>query len=169
VNSYTPRFWNEKGFELLSQKGSAVGILKKVFPTPQALPCGVFRNILELTGQIVRSQKERKETCALERKIDNIYVESVNSKRVKEKLFRRLNHLCWGSSKAMRLFSQWFYSKFTKRLEEEGKNKWAKKVLKVNPAKASRICAKCGKEGRPEGLSFKCSCGTYVIGIIMRV
>ncbi len=61
VNYYIQKLWNEKGFELLSQKGSAVGILKKEFPTPQGIPSRVFRNILELTGQIVRSQIERKE------------------------------------------------------------------------------------------------------------
>ncbi len=61
VNYYIQKLWNGKGFELLSQKGSAVGILKKEFPTPQDIPSRVFRNILELTGQIVRSQIERKE------------------------------------------------------------------------------------------------------------
>ncbi len=55
---------------------------------------------------------------------------------------------------------QWFYSKFTKRLEEKPRISGLK-VLKVNPAYTSRICAKCGKEGRLEGLTFKCSCGTY--------
>ncbi len=61
VNSYIPKLWNEKGFKLLSQKGSAVGILKKEFPTPEGIPSRVFRNVLELTGQIIRSQTERKE------------------------------------------------------------------------------------------------------------
>jgi len=61
VNSYIPKLWNEQGFKLLSQKGSAVGILKKEFPTPTGLPSRVFRNVLELTGQIIRSQIERRE------------------------------------------------------------------------------------------------------------
>jgi len=61
VNSYIPKLWNEKGFKLLSQRGSAVGILKKEFPTPEGVPSRVFRNVLELTGQIIRSQIERKE------------------------------------------------------------------------------------------------------------
>jgi len=56
VNSYIPKLWNEKGFKLLSQKGSAVGILKKAFPTPEGIPSRVFRNVLELTGLIIRSQ-----------------------------------------------------------------------------------------------------------------
>jgi len=51
VNLYIPKLWNEEGFKLLSQKGSAVGILKKEFPTPIGLPSRVFRNVLELTRQ----------------------------------------------------------------------------------------------------------------------
>jgi len=61
VNSYIPKLWNEEGFKLLSQKSHAWGILKKEFPTPIGLPSRVFRNVLELTGQIIRSQIERKE------------------------------------------------------------------------------------------------------------
>jgi len=400
VNSYIPRLWNEKGFELLSQKGSAMGILKEVFSTPQGLPSRVFRNVLELTGQIVRSQIKRKEifesllkgeevtgydenfllnvkrqleklkkkgkevnsyfdfpypkfngqvvitsaddnlekgqfkrlrisgsflefsikvptqdgwkwikvrkllpnrlrkallkakkieaplikkqrlksgytvyrlviplsfevtepkeidrvlaldlssqekrlgvavimdkefvskpiffktelirkveriykeTCNLERKIDDVYnaIRNTGSRKVKQELAKRLNHLfgeqkrkqrkckelrkqilenftnfviahakayhCqviaienlafkevpnWQSSKALRLFTQWFYSRFTKRLEEKARVSGLK-VLKINPANTSRICAKCGKEGRLEKLTFECSCGTY--------
>ena len=55
VNFYIPKLWNEQGFKLLFQKGSAVGILKKEFPTPEGVPSRVFRNVLELTGQIIRS------------------------------------------------------------------------------------------------------------------
>jgi len=400
VNSYIQELWNEKGFELLSQKGSAVGILKEVFPTPECVPSRVFRNILELTGQIIRGQIERKEvfekllkeekvkgysknlvlnvqrqienlrrkgkevscyfdlphpefdgriviTSAddnlekgqfrrvkvdrnfltfeikvpmqdgwewikvkkflpgrlrktllrakeiqvplikrqrlksgytiyrlviplvfkvkepekvervfaidlspgerrlgvgivmddefvskpiffktklikkveriykeisnLERKIDNIHnaIEDANSKRVKETLFKRLNHLfgeqkrkqrkikelrkqiletftnlaiayakayhcqavaieklvfkevpSWQSSKALRLFTQWFYSKFAKRLEEKARVNELK-VIKVNPAYTSKACAKCGREGEFEGLKFICFCGVY--------
>ena len=38
-----------------------MGILKKEFPTPEGIPSRVFRNVLELTGQIIRSQIERRE------------------------------------------------------------------------------------------------------------
>ena len=398
VNSYIPKLWNEKGFKLLSQKGSAVGILKKEFPTPEGIPSRVFRNVLELTGQIIRSQIERKEVfekllkgeevkgysknlvlnvqrqienlrkkgrevncyfdlphpkfdgqivitsaddnlekgqfrrlkisgnflefsikvptqkgwdwisvkkliperlrralmkakevkavlikllksgysiyrlviplsfevkepgkvervlaldlspsgkrlgtavlvegekvskplffktqmlrkierlhfevSALERKIDNIYnsIENTACKREKERLWERLRHLfaeqklrqrkikqlrkeiletftnlviahakvydCqaivvedlsfkevpdWKDKKALKRFSQWFYSRFASRLEEKARI-YNLKVIKVNPAHTSRVCHKCGKEGKTERLVFKCSCGTY--------
>jgi len=400
VNSYIPKLWNEKGFKLLSQKGSAVGILKKEFPTPEGIPSRVFRNVLELTGQIIRSQIERKEVfekllkgeeikgysknfvlniqrqienlrkkgrevnsyfsfpypkfngqivitsaddnlekgqfrrlkisgnflgfsikvptqkgwewisvkkliperlrraltkakevkavlikkvllksgysiyrlviplsfevkepekvervlaldlspsekrlgttvlvegekvskplffktqmlrkierlhfevSALERKIDNIYnsIENTACKREKERLWERLRHLfveqklrqrkikqirkeiletftnlviahakvydCqaiviedlsfkevpdWKDKKALRRFSQWFYSRFASRLEEKARI-YNLKVIKVNPAHTSRVCHKCGKEGKAEGLVFKCFCGKY--------
>ena len=62
----------------------------------------------------------------------------------------------WKDKKALRRFSQWFYSRFASRLEEKAKI-YGLKVVKVNPAHTSRICHKCGKEGEAEGLVFKCS------------
>ena len=66
----------------------------------------------------------------------------------------------WENKKALRLFTQWFYSRFTKRLEEKAKINGLR-VIKVNPAYTSKICHKCGKEGKLEGLVFKCSCGMF--------
>ena len=66
----------------------------------------------------------------------------------------------WKDKKALRRFSQWFYSRFESRLEEKARI-YGLKVIKVNPAHTSRICHKCGKEGKTERLVFKCSCGKY--------
>ena len=243
-----------------------MGILKKEFPTPEGIPSRVFRNVLELTGQIIRSQIERREVFEkllrgvervlaldlspsekrlgttvlvegekvskplffktrmlrkierlhfkvsnLEKKIDNIYnsIKKISCKQEKERLWERLRHLfveqklrhrkikqirkqilktftnfviahakvydCqaiviedlsfkevpdWKDKKALRRFSQWFYSRFASRLEEKAKL-YNLKVIKVNPAHTSRVCHKCGKEGKVEGLVFKCFCGTY--------
>jgi len=266
VNFYIPKLWNEKDFKLLSQKGSAVRILKKEFSIPEGLPSRVFRNVLELTGQIIRSQIERREVfekllrgvervlaldlspsekrlsamvlvegekvskplffktqmlrkierlhfevSALERKIDNIHssIEKTACKREKERLWERLRHLfaeqkrkqrkikqirkqiletftnfvvahakvydCqaiviedlsfkevpdWKDKRALRRFSQWFYSRFASRLEEKARL-YNLNVIKVNPSHTSRVCHKCSKEGKVEGLVFKCFCGTY--------
>ncbi len=60
VEKFIDRFWNESTLELLNQKGHACSILQKIVQKPQDLPSRVFRNILELTGEILRSQIERK-------------------------------------------------------------------------------------------------------------
>lgn len=60
VKNFIDMFWNESTLELLNQKGHACSILKEIVQKPQNLPSRVFRNALELTGQIVRSQIERK-------------------------------------------------------------------------------------------------------------
>ncbi|MCS7284109.1 MAG: zinc ribbon domain-containing protein [Hydrogenobacter thermophilus] len=52
--------WNEETINLLDGKGSAMGILKRQIPKPPSLPSRFHRNVLELSGQIVRSQIERK-------------------------------------------------------------------------------------------------------------
>ncbi|MGC8853269.1 MAG: RNA-guided endonuclease TnpB family protein, partial [Hydrogenobacter sp.] len=60
VRNFIDTLWNESTLELLNQKGHAQGILKEILQRPQDLPSRVFRNALELTGQILRSQIERK-------------------------------------------------------------------------------------------------------------
>jgi len=79
-----------------------------------------------------------------------IVIEDLNFKEVPD----------WKDKKALRRFSQWFYSRFESRLEEKAKLHNLK-VIKVNPAHTSRVCHKCGKEGKVEGLVFKCFCGKY--------
>jgi len=61
VNSFVPKLWNEEGFKLLSQKGHANGILIRVFKSPKGVSHFFFRNVLELTGQIIRSHLKKKE------------------------------------------------------------------------------------------------------------
>ncbi len=60
VRDFIDRFWNESTLELLSQKGHVCSIIKEIVQKPQNLPSRVFRNALELSGQILRSQIERK-------------------------------------------------------------------------------------------------------------
>jgi IS605 OrfB family transposase len=60
VRNLISNLWNEEGFKLLKEKGSACGILKNVIEKPLNLPSRIHRNILELSGQIIRSHLERK-------------------------------------------------------------------------------------------------------------
>ncbi|MGC8853246.1 MAG: RNA-guided endonuclease TnpB family protein, partial [Hydrogenobacter sp.] len=60
VRDFINIFWNESTLGLLNQKGHTCSILKEIVQRPQNLPSRVFRNALELTGQILRSQIERK-------------------------------------------------------------------------------------------------------------
>mgnify|MGYP001626259569 CR=1 FL=1 len=60
VRNFIDMFWNENTLGLLNQKGHTCSILKEIVQRPQNLPSRVFRNALEITGQILRSQIERK-------------------------------------------------------------------------------------------------------------
>ncbi|MGC8853224.1 MAG: RNA-guided endonuclease TnpB family protein, partial [Hydrogenobacter sp.] len=60
VRNFIGMFWNESTLKLLNQKGHTCSILKEIVQRPEDLPSRVFRNALELTGQILRSQIERK-------------------------------------------------------------------------------------------------------------
>jgi len=53
--------WNEEYFQKLKEKTSAMSVLKKDIPKPPHIPSRVHRNILELSGQIVRSNIQRKQ------------------------------------------------------------------------------------------------------------
>ncbi|MCS7285321.1 MAG: transposase, partial [Hydrogenobacter thermophilus] len=53
--------WNEEYFQKLKEKTSAMSVLKKDIAKPSHIPSRVHRNILELSGQIVRSNIERKQ------------------------------------------------------------------------------------------------------------
>ncbi len=52
--------WNEETLEKLKGKGSAMGVLKNEVPKPSHLPSRFHRNVLEISGQILRSQIEKK-------------------------------------------------------------------------------------------------------------
>ncbi len=64
VRNFIGMFWNENTLKLLNQNGYAVSILKEIVQRSENLPSRVFRNALELTGQILRSQIERKRLLA---------------------------------------------------------------------------------------------------------
>lgn len=66
----------------------------------------------------------------------------------------------WTSSKAMRRFTQWFYSRVKAKLEYKAKLRGIR-LLEVNPAYTSRYCHRCGRKGKADRLSFRCECGTY--------
>lgn len=52
--------WNEDFFKRFKGRGSASAILKEILKKPPNIPSRVHRNILELSGEIVRSHIERK-------------------------------------------------------------------------------------------------------------
>ena len=52
--------WSEEFLKLLEDEGPAVGILKRHVDRPSHLPSRFFRCILEMTGEVLRSQIERK-------------------------------------------------------------------------------------------------------------
>ncbi len=60
VNLQLGKLWNEKGFEQVNGSSKAWKSLEPLFQRPTAIPSRVFRNSLELSGRIVRSQRERK-------------------------------------------------------------------------------------------------------------
>ncbi len=61
VRGLVDELWNEEGFGLLRKAGSACSILKNAIKKPPVLPSRAYRNILELSGQIIRSHLKRKE------------------------------------------------------------------------------------------------------------
>ncbi|MCS6876097.1 MAG: zinc ribbon domain-containing protein [Aquificaceae bacterium] len=80
----------------------------------------------------------------------HIAIENLSFKEVPE----------WKSSKALRRFSQWFYSRVEEKLRYKASLEGIK-LVKVNPHKTSSLCHKCGSQVKKEGLYLKCSCGTY--------
>ncbi len=52
--------WNEETLKLLEGKGSACSVLKGTAERPSHLPSRFHRNVLEMAGEILRSQIERK-------------------------------------------------------------------------------------------------------------
>ncbi|RUM57822.1 MAG: hypothetical protein DSY60_03490, partial [Persephonella sp.] len=66
----------------------------------------------------------------------------------------------WKSSKAIKRFTEWFYSKVRSKLEYKGKIRGIR-IIEVNPANTSRYCHRCGRKGKAEKLIFKCECGKY--------
>jgi len=60
VRYFIDKLWNDDTLKLLNQNGYAVSILKEIIQKPKDLPSRVFRNVLELSGQILRSQIERR-------------------------------------------------------------------------------------------------------------
>ena len=65
VNFELQNLWNEEGFEKLKSNKKAYKALEPVFERPSSVPSRVFRNSLELSGRIIRSQIERKELFEL--------------------------------------------------------------------------------------------------------
>ena len=60
VNLQLGKLWNEEGFEQVNGSSKAWKTLEPFFERPSSVPSRVFRNSLELSGRIVRSQRERK-------------------------------------------------------------------------------------------------------------
>ncbi len=60
VNGYINSLWNERGLSLLESKSKAWALLSKSFPKPQNIPSRLCRCALEMAGQILKSQIERK-------------------------------------------------------------------------------------------------------------
>ncbi len=66
----------------------------------------------------------------------------------------------WRSSKAIKRFTEWFYSKIKEKLGYKAKIRGIK-IIPVRPANTSQYCHKCGKKGKANKLTFKCECGEY--------
>ena len=65
VNLELQKLWNEEGFEKVKSNKKAYKTLEPVFERPSSVPSRIFRNSLELSGRIIRSQIERKELFEL--------------------------------------------------------------------------------------------------------
>ena len=65
VNLQLGKLWSEEGFERVSTNSKAWKSLEPAFERPLSVPSRVFRNSLELSGRIIRSQRERKELFEL--------------------------------------------------------------------------------------------------------
>jgi len=66
----------------------------------------------------------------------------------------------WRSIKAIKRFTDWFYSKVKEKLEYKARLKGIR-IIEINPANTSRYCHRCGRKGKAEKLIFKCECGKY--------
>jgi len=66
----------------------------------------------------------------------------------------------WRSSKAIKRFTDWFYSKVKSKLEYKAKIRGIR-ILEINPANTSRYCHRCESKGKVNKLIFKCECGEY--------
>jgi IS605 OrfB family transposase len=66
----------------------------------------------------------------------------------------------WKSSKAIKRFTDWFYSKIKEKLEYKAKIRGIR-IIPVNSAYTSQYCHRCGKKGKADKLTFKCECGQY--------
>ena len=60
VNFQLGKLWSEEGFQQVNGSSKAWKTLEPLFQRPTAIPSRVFRNSLELSGRVVRSQRERK-------------------------------------------------------------------------------------------------------------
>jgi len=62
IKSWLKDLWNNETLNKLKQSGKALTILKQNTKREEKwIPSRVYRNSLELTGQVLRSQIERKE------------------------------------------------------------------------------------------------------------
>ena len=66
----------------------------------------------------------------------------------------------WKRSKAIKRFTEWFYSKIRGKIEYKAKIRGISVIL-VNSAYTSQYCHKCGDKGKADGLTLKCECGKY--------
>jgi len=66
----------------------------------------------------------------------------------------------WQSSKAIKRFTEWFYSKIKDKLQYKAKLKGIK-ILEIEPSYTSQYCHKCNKKVKTDKLTFKCECGKY--------
>ncbi|MDQ7082663.1 MAG: hypothetical protein Q9N34_06705 [Aquificota bacterium] len=65
VNLQLENLWNEESLERVSSNKKAWKSLEPLFERPPSVPSRVFRNSLELSGRIIRSQRERQELFEL--------------------------------------------------------------------------------------------------------
>ncbi|GAB6072457.1 hypothetical protein JCM14244_08340 [Venenivibrio stagnispumantis] len=66
----------------------------------------------------------------------------------------------WQSSKAIKRFTEWFYSKIKDKLQYKAKLKGIR-ILEIQPSYTSQYCHKCNKKAKADRLTIKCECGKY--------
>lgn len=66
----------------------------------------------------------------------------------------------WQSSKAIKRFTEWFYSKIKDKLQYKAKLKGIR-IIEIQPSYTSQYCHKCNKKAKADKLTFKCECGKY--------
>ncbi|GAB6071795.1 hypothetical protein JCM14244_01720 [Venenivibrio stagnispumantis] len=66
----------------------------------------------------------------------------------------------WQSSKAIKRFTEWFYSKIKDKLQYKAKLKGIR-ILEIQPSYTSQYCHKCSKKSKADRLTIKCECGKY--------